>query len=334
MLLTVCTIRQLSQAHALGQSFLRHHPARPFLIGLADNPDNLPPSWASPHPLLTLADVGLTTPEIARRAEQYTPTEFVASCKPAFVRAALERAGDQNLLYADPSAFVYAPLDTLFDTLDTHSAWLSPHWLSAPADGLFPDEKYVQSVGLYSGGLLGFSAKHPQTAALLAWWEARTAHRAHLDFCAGQCLDQRWLMHLPTLFGDVEILKNPGVQVAVWNLPHRRLSRTQTGWQVAHESETTPLLTADFRGLTRPDEGLFRAQNRLQVRTRPDVGALLTEYRAACLPHQNPALSQTPPAHGQRPEPVVRRGWRQTAFQRLNQLSHWIATVPVKPLHR
>ena len=138
-------------------------------------------------------------------------------------------------------------------------------------------------------------------------------------------------MHLPALFGGVAILKNPGLQVALWNLPHRHLSPTATGWQVTHQNETTPLLTADFGGLTLAGEGLFQAQNRLQVRSRADVRALLAAYRNACLPHQHPGLSQTTPTYGQQPEPVVRRGWRRTTAQRLHQLSHWIDTVPLKP---
>lgn len=333
MLLTVCTINQLPQALALGRSFTHHNPRRQFVIGLADDAARLPANWSSPYPMLTLADAGLSAGEVSAMSARYTPTEFRAACKPAFIRAAFKQAGPDGLLYADPSAFVYHSLDDLFAQVAQRSILLNPHWLEAPGDNRQPDEKHLQNVGLYSGGLVGFGPQ-PDTDRMLAWWQSRTADRAHLDFCTGQCLDQLWLMHVPALFSQVGILKNIGLQVALWNLPERHLANAPaTGWQVIENRIAMPLLTADFLGLTNVDEGLFPYQNRLQVNRRPDVSTLLADYQTALAPHRRPDLL-TAPAYGQQPEPIPLRGWRWSVQHRLQRLSNWIENVPVRPVHR
>ncbi|MEZ0483589.1 hypothetical protein [Fibrella aquatica] len=333
MLLTVCTIAQLPQALALGESFTQHHPNRRFIIGLADDPARLPANWVSPYPLLTLSEAGLSAGEVATLSARYTPTAFRAACKPAFIQAAFKQTGPEGLLYLDPSAMVYHSLNELFAQISQHSIVLNPHWLTAPADDRQPDEKHLQNVGLYSSGLIGFGP-HPDTEKMLSWWRSRTADRAHLNFCEGQCLDQLWLMHVPALFEQVRIVKQAGLQVAVWNLPQRLLTTTPTGWQVAQQPNAVPLLTADFLGLMQPDQGLFQHQDRLRINRRPDVENLLSLYKKTLKPHLLPDLSQVTPAYGQQPESIVIRGWQRSAKQRLQRLSNWIDNVPVPPIHR
>ena len=333
MLLTVCTINQLPQALTLGASFAQHNPSRQFIIGLADDPDHLPAGWSSPYPLLTLADAGLSATDVALLSTRYTATEFRAACKPAFIRTAYKHSGTNGLLYADPSAFIYHSLDGLFAGVAQHSVLLNPHWLAAPTDKHQPDEKHLQNVGLYSSGLIGFG-RYPGTEAMLTWWENRTADRAHIDFCAGQCLDQLWLMHVPALYEQVGISKDTGLQVALWNLPERLLANTPTGWQVRQNDGLTPLLTADFLGLSHLSEGLFQHQNRLEISRRPDVRTLLSMYRSAHALQRQPDLSAVLPAYGQQPEPIIIRGWRRSVSQRLQWLSDWIDNVPVPPIHR
>ncbi|WP_375448207.1 hypothetical protein [uncultured Fibrella sp.] len=333
MLLTVCTIAQLPQALTLGASFIQHNPDRQFIIGLADDVNQLPATWTSPHPILTLADAGLSAADVANLSTRYTPTEFRAACKPAFIRAAYKQAGPEGLLYADPSAFIYHPLNELFSLLAQHSIVLNPHWLQAPGDDRLPDEKHLQNVGLYSSGLIGFGPK-PAAAKMLAWWQSRTADRAHINFCEGQCLDQLWLMHVPALFEQVGILKQIGLQVALWNLPERHLALVQGNWQVIDKATPVPLVTADFLGLTNPHEGLFQRQNRLQLTKRPDAGTLVSLYQTALSRHLSPELVSVPAAYGKQPEPVMLTGWRYSALQKLQRLSTWIGSVPVRPIHR
>ncbi|MBO0952414.1 hypothetical protein [Fibrella forsythiae] len=333
MLLTVCTIAQLPQALTLGASFTQHNPDRQFVIGLADDPDHLPANWSSPYRLLTLADAGCSASDVAALSARYTPTEFRTACKAAFIQVAYQQTEPSVLLYADPSAFVYHSLNEVFDQVARHSILLCPHWLQPPADNRLPDEKHLQNVGLYSSGLIGFGP-HPDTSKMLTWWKSRTADRAHIDFCAGQCLDQLWLMHVPALFEQVGILKHVGLQVALWNVQERHLALGQAGWQVIQKATPVPLLTADFAGLLSSTEGLFQRQNRLNIAKRPDVSTLVSMYQTALKSRLLPELGAVRPAYGQQPEPVLLRGWRFSIVTKLHRLSTWISNVPVRPIHR
>ncbi|MBO0936931.1 hypothetical protein J2I47_10280 [Fibrella sp. HMF5335] len=329
MMLTVCTRAQLAGALALGASVRQHHPEQRFIIGLADEPADLPA--VGPCTLLTLTDTGLTSGQLTLLSARYTPTEFSAAVKPGFIRTAFERFSDETtLIYLSPTSLLYGPLTPVFNALVTHNVLLNPHWLVPPADGLAPDEKHLQNVGLYSGGCLGFW-RDAETERMLAWWEMRCHEHAAVNFCLGSCLDGLWLMHVPTLFAGVGVLKNTGLQAALWNLPQRLLVRQPDGWQVGLGDAQTPLLSVDFLGLTVKNEGLFQHQNRLRLASRSDVRQLLTDYRAALTSF---SYNAPHPAYGEQPEPVIRTGWRRTAHTRLTQLSRWIATVPVKPLHR
>ena len=333
MILTVCTQAQLTGALALGASVRQHHPDQRFIIGLADDP--LGVSGLESHTVLTLSDTGLTVSQLATLSARYTPTEFCAAVKPGFIRTVFERFPDETtLLYLSPSSFVYQPLMSFFAELTSHTVLLNPHWLTPPTDKLEPDEKYLQNVGLYSSGCIGFR-RDTETMRMLNWWETRCLDHAAINFCLGSCLDGLWLMHVPTLFAGVGILKNPGLQVALWNLPQRQLRHASGRWQVRSPGHETALLTADFLGLVEQHEGLFQHQNRLQLANRPDVRLLLTNYRTSLI-GASPVLSGPPPApaYGTQPEPIIRTGWRRTAHAHLTELSEWIDNVPVKPLHR
>ncbi len=333
MILTVCTQSQLVGALALGASVRQHHPDQRFIIGLADYPSGV--SGTEPHTILTLGDTGLTVSQLTTLSARYTPTEFCAAVKPGFIRTAFERFPDEiMLLYLSPSSLVYQPLTSFFDELMSHTVLLNPHWLIPPTDKLEPDEKHLQNVGLYSSGLIGFR-RNAETRRMLNWWETRCLDHAAVHFCLGSCLDGLWLMHVPTLFADVGILKNSGLQVALWNLPQRQLRQESGRWYVRSSGRKTTLLTADFLGLIKQNEGLFQHQNRLRLATRPDVRQLLANYRNSLI-GANPVLSGPlpAPAYGRQPEPIIRTGWRRTAHARLTALSEWINTVQVKPLHR
>ena len=41
--------------------------------------------------------------------------------------------------------------------------------------------------------------------------------------------DQRWLDLVPALFDDVHIVRDPGCNVAYWNLPERYVTLTPNG---------------------------------------------------------------------------------------------------------
>lgn len=329
VLVTISTIRQLPQAFALGDSFSRYAPdasghPEPFLIGVADDPAQLPVGFVSPYPLLPLGTL-LPADTLAALSETYTPTEFAAACKPLFIREVFRRYPDTSrLIYADPNVLFLRSLTAVWDQLADANALLTPHITASPNDTAWPDEKFFQNVGLYSADFLAFR-RSVETDALLTWWQDRVQERAYVDFCAGLCTDQLWLMHVPVFFPATRIIKNPGWHVALWNLPERTLQVDESNWQVTGPSGAThPLLFVNAKGLFNADEGFFPNQNRLKLTARPDVRSLLAACRQLVAVRASPALSRVAPAYGQQPEPVVLRGWRRTTVRSMRAITRFV----------
>lgn len=340
MIVTVCPIRQLPQALLLGASVVRHSPPSehpPFVIGLADDPTRLPAGLTLPYPLIPVGEL-LPANELNRLSAQYTPTEFAAALKPAFIRAVFRRYPTADVVaYADPNVHFYGSVAAVAERLAGANTLLTPHLLRPPGDVAWPDEKFFQNVGLYSADFLAFR-RSAETERLLAWWQDRVQPRAFVDFCAGLCTDQLWLMHVPVFFRDVLVVKDPAWHVALWNAPERSLHRRAGGWRVSQTPEPTeagqPLLFVNFRGLSNPNDGFFAHQNRLQLAERPDIRALLAEYGQALGGSSPAALRLVQPAYGEQPEPAVLRGWRRRTTTTLRSVVQWLERVPLPAVRR
>ncbi len=333
MLLTICTIRQLPQALALGTSFC-HHAETPaqnpvVLIGLIDDPARLPADFVSPYPLVSVKEV-LTLSAIESLSARYTPTEFAAACKPLFIAEAFRRFPEEaNLLYADPNIQFLNSLAPVWEQLATKNTILTPFITAKPTDAQWPDEKFFQNIGLYSSDFIGFR-RSAETDRFLAWWDDRVRERAQINFCEGLCLDQIWLMHVPVFFSGVTVVRNPGWHIALWNLPERTL--LQKGNDILASGpagQDQPLLFFNFKGLINPDEGFFPHQSRFRLMDRPEVATMLMTYRQRLSGYQSLRIETTKPSFGEQPEPVVLRGWRYAVSQSLQAITRFLDRVHI-----
>lgn len=336
MLTTICTIRQLPQALALGESFASNEADNSlagFVIGLADDPANLPANFQSPYPIWPIGDI-LGAEKLHILSAQYTPTEFLAACKPALIREVFRRFPDVGeLIYADPNVQFFGPLEPIWEQLESANILVTPHITHAPPEQVnkyraWPDEKFFQNIGLYSADFLAFK-RSAETDRMIAWWQDRVQERAFVDFCVGLCTDQIWLMHVPIFFSGVRVIKKPGWHVALWNLSQRKIRRESNRWLVNDTNE--PLLFANVKGLYNWNEGFFPHQNRVNLKNRPDIAQLMADYRKAISNYQQPGLN-TVPAYGQQPEPIVLRGWRRASIQAIRSVTEFVNQVPLPVL--
>ncbi|WP_420148293.1 hypothetical protein [Spirosoma sp.] len=330
MLITICTIRQLPQAFALADSFVKYatsHASASVVIGLADDPGQLPAGFNSPYPLLPVREL-LSAEQLTTLSATYTPTEFAAACKPLLIAEAFRRYPAVDLLvYADPNIHFLAPLTPIWEQLSRANILLTPFITRNPQDTHWPDEKFFQNVGLYSSDFLAFR-RSDETDRMLIWWDDRVRSRAYIDYCAGLCLDQLWLMHVPVFFRDVVVVRNPGWHVALWNLPERQVRQERNGWLASGPTgQNQSLLFANFKGMQNPNEGLFPHQNRLRLPDRPEVAQLLNGYRQALAVYSALRINEISPAYGQKPEPVVLRSWRYITVKSLRKITRFLDEV-------
>lgn len=312
LVLTVCTIRQLAQAFTLGDAVTQLHPDARFMIGLADDA-HLLQEITSPYSIVPVAEI-LDSETLQKLSEKYTPTEFVGATKPGLIRAMIQQQPDcREVVYLDSNSFPYQPFSPILTELESAQILLTPHLTAPPADSFFPDEKYLQNVGLFSADFLALR-RSAETDRMLLWWQDRVQTRAQIDFCDSLCLDQIWLMHLPALFDKVRVVKNRDWHRALWN------------W---HEQPPTKMerpVWINFKGLYHQGEGLFIYQTRLNLAKQPGLQQLLTTYRTTVQARQKPIFNQSP-AFGKRPEPTVVRGWRREAGLALRSVTRFVDTV-------
>ena len=82
----------------------------------------------------------------------------------------------------------------------------------------------------------------------------------------------------PSLFENVTILKDPGYNVAYWNLHGRKVHRAESGYQVNGQ----PLVFFHFSGIEPESlDGVSKHQNRFRLTQTGDASKLYRNYASA-----------------------------------------------------
>jgi hypothetical protein len=126
-------------------------------------------------------------------------------------------------------------------------------------------------------------------------------------------VDQKFIDLAAVLFDNIRIVKDPGYNVAWWNIHCRRITRNGKGWLC----NNLPLGFFHFSSYQphRPDS-LTSQQNRVPLSDMPDLQALLVEYRQQLLSHGYDETINWPYDHdyftsGEKIEPSVRQMYRE-----------------------
>src|SRR6185295_2658361 len=115
----------------------------------------------------------------------------------------------------------------------------------------------------------------PPARALLEWWKQRLYTGCRHDPDRGYFVDQRWIDLVPGLFDGVAILRDPGYNVAYWNLHGR--SVTVRGDEVRVNG--VPCRFFHFSGFDpdAPDQ-VSRYQDRFAMGDIGDAASLFHDY--------------------------------------------------------
>ncbi len=66
-------------------------------------------------------------------------------------------------------------------------------------------------------------------ARFAEWWNDRLLEYCYDDIPAGLFVDQKWCDHVPALFEKVGVVRDPGCNVASWNLSQRTVAVGRDG---------------------------------------------------------------------------------------------------------
>lgn len=136
----------------------------------------------------------------------------------------------EKIFYLDPDIAVFSSLQPLVDLLDEASILLTPHQLAPETTrmAIIDNERTSLRLGTYN---LGFVAirNNESGKAFADWWNERLREYCHDDPENGIFVDQKWCDLVPALFDDVSIVRDPGYNVASWNLSQRKVSIGESG---------------------------------------------------------------------------------------------------------
>ena len=220
-----CTIvarNYIGFARVLEDSFVATNPSIDFLTLVIDGSEE-DRSDSRLSNVLLVEDLGLSPDVIEPMLVMYGVTELATALKPALLQHVL-RQGYSATAYLDPDIWVCDDLTEVFEQAAESGIVLTPHTLAAlPRDGLEIREQVIMRAGIFN---LGFIAVGSGAGDFLSWWHERLRTDAVIDFENGLFTDQRWIDWVPALFPAV-VSRDPGLNVAYWNLHERPLSRAE-----------------------------------------------------------------------------------------------------------
>ncbi|HSY52324.1 MAG TPA: glycosyltransferase [Thermoanaerobaculia bacterium] len=219
---TIVARNYLAYARVLAASLARHNPGARLHVVVLDDPGRT----ISPEPsfeVIHADELPFDPPsDFYTMAAIYDVTELSTAVKP-WVFEYLFGRGASVAIYLDPDIEVFDSLGPLEPLSRKHGMLLTPHITEPlPRDGKRPDERDLLLAGIYNLGFLALSAEAARS--FLPWWRKRLRRDCLSDPAEGLFVDQRWIDFAPALFAPV-ILKDPGYNIAYWNLPHRVLTR-------------------------------------------------------------------------------------------------------------
>jgi hypothetical protein len=156
-----------------------------------------------------------------------------------------------------------------------------------------PNDHAILRSGSYNLGFCAARAE-PKVVDLMAWWAERCAFDCRVDLKDGLFTDQRWMDLAPGFVDSLDVVREPVLNLAYWNLEGRTLARGADGWTV----DGGPLQFFHYSGFdpARPDV-LSKHQDRVRVQPGSPLAGLLQDYAKAMLRNGHETSRAVPYAH-------------------------------------
>jgi hypothetical protein len=223
------TFGYLNRARVLFDSVKRYHPDWHCVALITDDP---PPEfrWREREPFDEICyahELGI--PEFKQWLFKHDIVEVCTAVKGPFALRACG-LGFDAVIYLDPDTCLFSPLVSVLAALANHDIALTPHQLmpDAQRQAVIDNEITSLKTGIYNLGFLAIRAGG-EGKRMAQWWNDRLLTFGYDDIPNGLFVDQRWCDHVPSFFENVAILRDPGLNVASWNLSHRTVEIDQKG---------------------------------------------------------------------------------------------------------
>ena len=287
---TSFTLAYLSRARVLAHSLRAAHPDWQLVALLVDAlPERDADAFAPFDRVVAAEDLGIG--HFPAWIFKHDLVEACTAVKPPMLAALLAEGADA-VVYLDPDIAVFHPLDAILARLDHASIVLTPHQAEPSPDAATARDNEMTSLryGIYN---LGFVAVRNDACgrAFAAWWTAVTHRACYDDVANGIFTDQKYCDLVPGLFDGVAIERDPGCNVASWNLGSRTLRFDAHGRLLANGSELK------FYHFTKIGSiGDIMTERYAQAGC--EVFEIINWYKRQLRTHRDPALDARPWTYG------------------------------------
>ncbi|WP_244530569.1 hypothetical protein [Salaquimonas pukyongi] len=155
--------------------------------------------------------------------------ELCTAVKGPFLEELL-KTNAEKIFYLDPDIAVLNSLEPMLKLLDEHSILLTPHQLEPDDEpqSVWDNEICSLAHGIYN---LGFIAIRNDDVGkdCVRWWSKRCKSFCYDAKDKGLFVDQKWCDLIPAFFERVHILRDPGYNIASWNLNRRKITASKDG---------------------------------------------------------------------------------------------------------
>jgi hypothetical protein len=234
---TSFTFAYLGRARVLAETLKAHNPDWDLIAVITDRPPTGMKFIDATEPfdrIVWYDELGL--PDLLPWIFKHDVVEVCTAVKGHALVKLLEEGYDQ-VFYLDPDIAVFSPLDSLVEIQKTASVTLTPHQLTPEESvfGVLDNEIGSLKYGVYNLGYVGVS-NDKDGRAFAQWWAERLEEYCFDDIPNGLFTDQRWCDLAPALFDNVKIIRDPGYNVASWNLAGRHIWFDEKGQLRANDS--------------------------------------------------------------------------------------------------
>ena len=229
------TFSYLNRARVLFQTLRRFHPTWELVALITDEP---PAGFAfdpadEPFDRVVWAqDLGI--PDFQGWLFKHDVVEVCTAVKGPFMHQACNPkspwGGADAVVYLDPDTALFGSLEPLEAWLQTSDILLTPHLIDANDDpGAIQDNDLSASrTGIFNLGFVAIRTRG-EGARFARWWNDRLLDYCYDDMPNGIFVDQRWCDHAPALFDRLKVIRDPGYNVASWNLSRRVVAVEKDG---------------------------------------------------------------------------------------------------------
>jgi hypothetical protein len=216
------TFSYLNRARVLFQTLRRFHPEWELVALITDRPPQgfaFDPAAEPFDRVVWAEDLGI--PDFQGWLFKHDVVEVCTAVKGPFMRQACESGADA-VIYLDPDTALFGSLAPLEAWLEDHDILLTPHLVDAndTAEAIRDNDLSASRTGIFNLGFVAVRTRG-EGVRFAGWWNDRLLDWCYDDMPNGIFVDQRWCDHVPALFDKVKVVRDPGYNVASWNLSTR-----------------------------------------------------------------------------------------------------------------